>query len=284
MPKHAHHTSPLKWVGSKRWLAPLLTPLVKEVQPKVVCEPFSGSLAFSLYHQFDKVIVNDLNPFLMNFYKQIILGLTYDTSEHCISESHYYAVRERIREMTRDNNINSAEAAQLFYFVNKQGYRGLWRTNKSNLLNTPYGHYKKLAELKGADLLQKTIQNWDFVTGDYKNLDISASEFNFIDPPYLDNFCDYTAESFRLPEQLELIERMGDSDTPTVYCNSAKYPIAKACRKAGFDVYKIVAPRSIGSHNSKVKTTIELIAFKNFGKNRKFSCLVNSAKLWRINL
>jgi site-specific DNA-adenine methylase len=44
--------SPLKWVGSKRWLAPLLSPLIKELNPKVVCEPFAGSLAFYLPYQF----------------------------------------------------------------------------------------------------------------------------------------------------------------------------------------------------------------------------------------
>ena len=284
MSKNSSPISPLKWVGSKRWLAPLLSPLVKEIQPKVVCEPFAGSLAFSLFNQFDRVIVNDLNPFLMNFYKQIIQGMSYEPSQHCNSESYYYAVRERVREMTRNNEINSTESANLFFFINKQGYRGLWRLNKSNLLNTPYGHYKKLAHLERADILQETIKNWHFFTGDYKALDASTSEFNFVDPPYLENFCDYTAESFKLPEQLELIRWSAEQDTPTVYCNSAKYPIAKACREAGFAVYKIAAPRSIGSHNSKVKTTNELIAFKNFGRNRKFSCLVKSAKLWRINL
>jgi DNA adenine methylase len=276
--------SPLKWVGSKRWLAPLLTPLINEIQPKVVCEPFAGSLAISLYHKFDKVIANDLNRFLMNFYQQIIKGMSYDINNYCPSEEFYYKVRERVRELNRNKTINNEEAAQLFFFINKQGYRALWRCNASDELNTPFGHYKKLSKLERATELQQTIKNWDFVTGSYQDLDLDAADLNFVDPPYLENFSQYTSQSFKLPEQIELIDRLATTDTPTIYSNSAKYPIAKACKQAGFDVYKIKAPRAIGSHFSNSSYTTELIAFKGFGKNRKFSTLVSGSTRWRINL
>jgi DNA adenine methylase len=276
--------SPLKYVGSKRWLAPLLTPLIKELKPKVVCEPFAGSLAISLFHKFDKVVANDLNPFLINFYRQIIKGMSYKPEDYCSSEKFYYEVRERIRELNRNNQINSEEAARLFFFINKQGYRALWRCNASDELNTPYGHYKKIAKLERSAELQQTIKNWEFISGTYQDLDCSNVDLKVLDPPYLENFTQYTSQSFKLPEQHELIDWASEGDTPTIYCNSAKYPIAKACKKAGFDVYKIKAPRSIGAHFSNSSYTTELIAFKNFGKSRKFSSLVNGATRWRINL
>lgn len=283
----SHNTSPispLKWVGSKRWLAPLLTPLIKELKPKVVCEAFAGSLAISLYHQFDKVIANDLNPFLINFYRQIMKGMTYNPEDHCPSEKYYYEVRKRVNEMTRNNEINTKEAAIFFYFINKQGYRGLWRCNASDEVNTPFGHYKKISSLERADDLQERIKGWDFVSGTYQDLDTRSSDLNIIDGPYLENFTNYTAQSFKLPEQLELIDWSANQNKPTIYCNSAKYPIAKACKQAGFDVYKIPAPRSIGSHVSDSNSVPELIAFKGFGSQRKFSLLVKGAKRWRMNL
>lgn len=276
--------SPLKWLGSKRWLAPLLTPLIKELKPKVVCEPFAGSLAISLYHEFDKVVANDLNSFLINFYRQIINGMSYSADQYCNSESFYYSVRERIREINRNNEINSEEAGKLFYFINKQGYRGLWRCNKSDELNTPYGHYKKVSELLRMYEFKDCIKNWDFVSGSYQDINTEGTDLKIIDPPYLENFTDYTSQSFKLPEQLDLIKWSADDNIPTIYCNSAKFPIAKACKQAGFDVYKIKAPRSIGSHLSNSNYTTELIAFKNFGPNRKFSSLVSGAKRWRMNL
>lgn len=276
--------SPLKWVGSKRWLAPLITPLINELKPKVVCEPFAGSLAISLYHKFDKVIVNDHNPFLINFYRQIINGMSYDTKDYCTSESFYYKVRERIRELNRNKEINNMEAAKLFFFINKQGYRALWRCNANDELNTPFGHYSKISKLERASELRETIRNWDLVTGTYQDLDTTKVELKIIDPPYLENFNQYTSQSFKLPQQYELINWSAKDDTPTIYCNSAKFPIAKACKQAGFDVYKIKAPRSIGTHFSKSSYTTELIAFKGFGKNRKFSSLVDGATRWRMNL
>lgn len=276
--------SPLKWVGSKRWLAPLLTPLIKELNPKVVCEPFAGSLAFSLFHRFDRVIANDLNPFLINFYRQIIKGMTYNIDDYDTDEKFYYEVRKRVNEMTRNNEINTEESAKLFYFINKQGYRGLWRCNASNEVNTPFGHYKKISSLERGDDLQERIKSWDFISGTYQDLDTRSSELNFIDGPYLENFTNYTAQSFKLPDQLDLIKWSANQNKPTIYCNSAKYPIAKACKQAGFDVYKIVAPRSIGSHAKGPNSVPELIAFKGFGPQRKFSLLVKGAKRWRINL
>jgi DNA adenine methylase len=277
--------SPLKYAGSKRWLAPLLTPLIKEIKPKVVCEPFAGSLAFSLFHKFDKVLANDLNPFLINFYIQIIKGMSYSTNDYDNSEKFYYEVRERVRYLNRNNQVNNMEAAKLFFFINKQGYKGLWRCNASDELNTPYGHYKKLSELERAEELKSNINGWDFISGTYQDIDTSSADLNFIDPPYLENFTNYTAQSFKLPEQLELIKWSANQNKPTIYCNSAKHTIARACKNAGFSVYKINAPRSIGAHSSNnVKSIPELIAFKGFGNNRKFSTIIDGAKRWRMNI
>src|ERR1700682_2479283 len=69
-------TPPLKWAGGKRWLLPHIEPLWHEHRNRRYVEPFCGGLAVALGLQPERAVLNDLNPHLINFYKQIRRGLT----------------------------------------------------------------------------------------------------------------------------------------------------------------------------------------------------------------
>lgn len=68
-------TPPLKWAGGKRWLVPRLKEIAESNLAKRLIEPFAGGLSITLGLSPKEALVNDINPYVMNFYKQIHDGL-----------------------------------------------------------------------------------------------------------------------------------------------------------------------------------------------------------------
>src|SRR6185503_2372260 len=85
---------PLKWAGGKRWLVPHLKPIWEENSHRRYVEPFCGGLAVVLGLQPKKALLNDINPHLINFYRQLRDGL-YMNIEMRNEEKLFYRHRER---------------------------------------------------------------------------------------------------------------------------------------------------------------------------------------------
>ncbi len=62
---------PLKWAGRKRWQVSELYPYWKKESHRRLVEPFCGGLAVTLGLMPAKAPLNDINPHLINFYKQL---------------------------------------------------------------------------------------------------------------------------------------------------------------------------------------------------------------------
>ena len=56
----------------------------------------------------------------------------------------YYASRHRFNELLQAGEAGTAEAASLFYYLNRTGYNGLCRFNRRGLFNVPFGRYRKI--------------------------------------------------------------------------------------------------------------------------------------------
>jgi DNA adenine methylase len=275
--------SPIKWLGGKYWLSRKLDRLIGEVRPKTVAEPFCGGLSFSLHYEFDNVIANDMNMPLVNFYRQLQGGLSYIPENYSIDSGFYYQARENLNALISSNSVDCAESARLFFFLNKQCYNGLMRMNLSGRLNMPHGSlYKKVHEPVGFDLFKEVASDWQFNQGCFSLLDVSQADLMFIDPPYEKTFTNYSGKGFDSTKQIELLDWIVDNNKPTIYCNSAVNSLAKACKSRGFQVYKVLAPRSISCKADGRKPVEELIAFRGFGDNRKFSKIVDGVTRWDI--
>ena len=59
-------------------------------------------------------------------------------------ETVYYANRFRFNELLSSGRSDTAEAAALFYYLNRTGYNGLCRFNQQGEFNVPFGRYKRL--------------------------------------------------------------------------------------------------------------------------------------------
>ena len=67
---------PLKWAGGKRWLVPHVRRLWHGHERRRLVEPFCGGLAVALGLRPRRALLNDVNPHLVGFYRQLARGFT----------------------------------------------------------------------------------------------------------------------------------------------------------------------------------------------------------------
>ncbi len=126
-------TPPLKWAGGKRWLTSTIKEIWCQGQYQRLVEPFVGGMAISLGIMPAKALLNDVNSHLINFYRWLQKGLTIEL-EFVNESNYYYECRTRFNSLIKNNAANSKEAAELFYYLNKQGYNGLCRYNNNKFI------------------------------------------------------------------------------------------------------------------------------------------------------
>src|SRR5437879_926629 len=131
---------PLKWAGGKRWQLPHLRKLWESESHRRLVEPFCGGLAITLGLLPERALLNDINPHLINFYRWLKRGLNISI-EMSNSQTRFYKHRKRFNELLRSGKATTKEAASLFYYLNRNGYNGLCRFNRSGEFNVPFGSY-----------------------------------------------------------------------------------------------------------------------------------------------
>src|SRR5262245_958238 len=121
---------PLKWAGGKRWQVPHLLPLWGAHSHRRLVEPFCGGLAVTLGLSPSRALLNDANPHLINFYRWLQRGLRVDLRMEN-DERLFYEHRGRFNELLASGRGGTREAAGLFYFLNRTGFNGLCRFNRT---------------------------------------------------------------------------------------------------------------------------------------------------------
>lgn len=253
---------PLKWAGGKRWLIPKLANYWSKHKQARLVEPFCGGLSVSLGLQPQTALLNDVNPSLINFYQQIKNGLQLDISLEN-DEEIYYQHRENF------NNLNALGhspdiTAQLFYYLNRTGYNGLCRFNKSGGYNVPFGRYKKINYQEDFSDLKTVLASWDFTNNDFSELAIKSGDFIYADPPYDVPFRQYSQQGFEWDDQERLAKWLIQHDGPVVLSNQATPKIKELYRDLGFKLKYIDAPRRISCKGDKRKTVKEVLALRGF--------------------
>ena len=205
----------LKWVGGKRAILDRIRPLVpRHIQNYI--EPFVGGgslllMALDMRARGEIVIdkevrATDKNAHLIHFYRAVQEqpAALYDRANAIMEdllgsedrEEKYYALRAQFNS----SPPGSIEAAALFAVLNKTCYRGLFRVNKQDLFNTPYGHYKNPRLFSRDEVLafSDRIAGVHFEVKDVLDAlsSAAAGDFLMLDPPYTGKFDGYTAEEF----------------------------------------------------------------------------------------
>jgi DNA adenine methylase len=235
---------PLKWAGGKRWLLPYLAPLWQSHSSRRYVEPFCGGLAAPLGLRPKRALLNDINPHLINFYRHLQCGLEI-TIEMKNEEQSFYRHRSRFNKLTKDDEWQSAEAAQLFYYLNRTCFNGLCRFNQSGEFNVPFGTHKSITYATGFSQCNALFENWVFTNRDIGQLQIEAEDFIYADPPYDVEFTTYSAGGFSWNDQVRTAEWLAAHPGPVVLSNQATARIVELYEKLGFRIDYLAGPRRI---------------------------------------
>ncbi|WP_159783181.1 DNA adenine methylase [Sodalinema gerasimenkoae] len=255
-------TPPLKWAGGKRWLVNRLKPYWDKIQPQRLVEPFCGGLAIALGVSPKQALLNDINPHLINFYSWIQRGLTLDIDTQNHSDC-YYQHRTRFNDLIEAQQAQTAEAAQLFYYLNRTGFNGLCRFNRRGLFNVPFGRYKTINYKTDFQEYQPVFRRWQFSQGDFASLALKEGDFIYADPPYDVEFRQYSSGGFDWSEQERLASWLGEQSVPVIASNQATERVLALYEHHGFEVTTRPAPRRISCNGDRTPAQ-EMLAFKGF--------------------
>lgn len=186
----------LKYIGSKRRMAEILKTMIPSACSSYV-EPFCGSAALALNcgRQFERMILNDLNPGIANFWRvasspQLGYELLKKLEKTRYSRTLFEEAKER-REEYGANRQDLVEWGADLYILTGQSFNGLgdsWRDGDHE------AYMRHITSLEGLPLALKTL--WDkkvevhnenaldlLSEGNYLN---DEHTFIFLDPPYLE--------------------------------------------------------------------------------------------------
>lgn len=165
-------------------------------------EPFVGGGAVFFALEPESGFINDINPRLINFYKQVkanpeqIISTNKDLDDKFEAnlddsdDKFYYNKRDEFNQLREDADSceDPVREASLLLFLNRTCYNGLYRTNQQGEFNVPIGRkWTQTAAIeqrvrKCHRVLQKaTITQQDFT---YVSDVAEANDLVFFDPPY----------------------------------------------------------------------------------------------------
>jgi DNA adenine methylase len=216
----------LKWAGGKTQLLDeidtrLPNKGIESGQIDTYIEPFvgGGALFFYVarkYPQFQRYILFDVNEDLVNCYNAIKNDVTSVVVELRKLERRYLRADETARKVMfyriRDEFNRDRSPAKLI-FLNKTCYNGLYRVNRSNEFNVPFGNYKNptICDEDNLYAVSAVLQNAEVITADFEESEqyINKNCFVYLDPPYRPisttaSFTSYAKGDFTEKDQIRL--------------------------------------------------------------------------------
>ena len=252
---------PLKWAGGKRWQLPHLRKYWNRESHRRLVEPFCGGLAVALGLQPQRALLNDANPHLINFYEWLKRGLKISIEMQNDARL-FYQYRDRFNYLLRTGRDGTREAASLFYYLNRTGYNGLCRFNRSGEFNVPFGRYTNINYVRNFADYEPLLKTWEFSNSTFDQMRLRADDFVYADPPYDVVFTQYSKGGFSWDEQERTAEWLAEHRGPVILSNQATPRIMKLYRRLGYKLTTLAAPRRISctGDRSAVK---EVLALRN---------------------
>ncbi|MCA9597883.1 MAG: DNA adenine methylase [Myxococcales bacterium] len=268
----------LKWAGGKTQLLERILPLLPE-SIETYYEPFVGGgavfFALATQQRFRRAVISDRNADLLSVYRALQADAEAVISElkrmrH--SEEEYYRVRAaRPRTLVK-------RAARVIY-LNKTGYNGLYRVNRSGGFNVPFGRYKNpnICDEPNLRAAASALQGVEILEADFETVCKKAKPGDavYFDPPYLplsitSNFSAYHSLPFGLEEHARLARVFGalaDRGVGAVLSNSSTPESKKIF--AGFKGTVVPVSRPINSKANGRGHIDELLLVNQPGRLRR---------------
>ncbi|ENL4331545.1 Dam family site-specific DNA-(adenine-N6)-methyltransferase [Salmonella enterica] len=227
MKKPAFIRSPLKWAGGKYEVMPHL----RKHLPKGKClvEPFAGGGSVFMNTDYDRYVLCDSNPALINFYQHLtyntpaLIDRAWSLFRDGGTREAYNHNRQVFNTLTLSHDLQRGEYlewAALFLYLNRHSFNGLQRTNQKGEFNVPFGNhhlpYFPYVEMRlFAEKARNTLTR--FICADFRS---SIRNFPgyvpsdevviYCDPPYLplddkDSFTCYNGQAFTREDHRALV-------------------------------------------------------------------------------
>lgn len=241
---------PLKWAGGKRWQLPHVRPMWEPHARRRLVEPFCGGLAVTLGLRPERALVNDVNPHLINFYRWLQRGLRTSLAMEN-DETAYYRHRDRFNAILDRGRADTAEAAALFYYLNRTGYNGLCRFNQDGGFNVPFGHHGRIGYVSDFSAYREAFASWSFTSDDVEAVALEPDDFVYADPPYDVEFTNYAAGGFSWEDQERTAVFFARHRGPVVLVNQATDRVERLLRSLGFSIGYLDAPRRISCNGDR---------------------------------
>jgi DNA adenine methylase len=252
---------PLKWAGGKRWQLPHLQKHWDPESHRRLVEPFCGGLAVALGLSPKQALLNDINPHLINFYKQLKKGFVSNLRQENKSTL-YYSYRREFNELLEEGKSRAPRAAMLFYYLNRTGYNGLCRFNQSGGFNVPFGSYRSINYRTDFLEYYDVFANWKFINVYFDKVPLQPDDFVYADPPYDVEFRQYSKNGFGWEEQEKTAHWLAGHPGPVILSNQATPRIVKLYRKLGYSLKFLHGPRRISCNGDRTPAE-EVLAIRN---------------------
>ena len=277
----------LKWAGGKRQL---LADLLARVPERIdsYYEPFlgGGALFFKLAADPERrprrAVLNDLNPALIATYRAVrdevgaliealdALARDYLDRDEDGREAHYYATRERYRELSA-GKADDLDLAVHLLFLNRTAYAGLHRINSQGHFNTPHGKYPAPRILSRDVLLAASaaLHDVELCSADFEVVcaGAGAGSLVYADPPYLgthhaSSFTAYTSAGFDRDDQLRLkrcLDALVARGAQVLLSNSSHPWLRELYGDGTYLIERVDARRAINSRTDRRGPIAELL-------------------------
>jgi DNA adenine methylase len=256
----------LKWAGGKRQLLEQLRMFIPRSYDRYF-EPFLGGGALFFDLKPKKGVLSDVNPELVDCYVAVrdhVEELIRALREHPHEAKHFYAVRKM-----DPAELSLVERAARTIFLNKTGFNGLYRVNRSGKFNVPFGSYAKpkICDPDNLRACSAALANVQLSVRDFADAVAGArkGDFVYFDPPYVPlsrtaTFTAYAAGGFGPDAQVRLSEVFGqlsDRKVSVLLSNSDVPAIRKLY--AAHRIHVVKASRAINSNAARRGPVSEVV-------------------------
>jgi len=216
----------LKWAGGK-------TQLLGEIEQRLpnglstgeidtYVEPFVGGGAVFFYiaqnySKIQKFYLLDINHDLVRCYNEVKTNVDALIDELRSLETAFLRKRSGRENFYYDirDQFNSDRSTAKLIFLNKTCYNGLYRVNRNNEFNVPFGGYENptICDEENLFAVFTILQNVEVITADFEESKryINKNCFVYLDPPYRPisrtaSFTSYAKDDFTEKDQIRLAE------------------------------------------------------------------------------
>lgn len=268
----------LKWAGGKRRL---VARILKRLPERVgtYYEPFVGGAAvfFELANKgaFERAVLCDRNPDLVAVYralKEDVEAVIRLLTRYRYDEREYYRVRAQ-----KPRGLHQ-RAARIIY-LNKTGYNGLYRVNRSGQFNVPFGRHKSplICDKQNLRAAARALQHAEIISDDFENVCARArpGDAVYLDPPYLPvsktaNFAAYDPLPFGVDEHRRLAGVFGALEKRRVWAvlSNSSTPTTREIF-GNFQHEQVDVKRPINSDATRRGPVKELLVYTSSSPRRK---------------